>query len=59
MVSAKMAAAAAIGLYLKISGIFSVEAYKAAIKSSYGEQAADYFKALDKVLDKPVHCYRT
>lgn len=55
LVSAKMAAAAAIGLYLKISGIFSVEAYKAAIKSSYGEQATDYFNALDKVLDLPVH----
>lgn len=59
LVSAKMAAAAAIGLYLKISGIFSVEAYKAAIKNSYGEQAADYFNALDKVLDLPVHGYRT
>ncbi len=55
LVSAKMAAAAAIGLYLKISGIFSVEAYKAAIESSYGEQATDYFNALDKVLDLPVH----
>jgi hypothetical protein len=50
-----MAAAAAIGLYLKISRIFPVEAYKTAIQRSYGEQAVDYLDALDKVLDQPLY----
>jgi hypothetical protein len=55
LVSGKMAAAAAIGLYLKISRIFPIEAYKAAIQRSYGEHAVDYLDALDKVLDQPLY----
>lgn len=54
LASGKLAAAAGLGLYLKLSGLFPLEAYQAAISETYGEQAADYLKAVDTVLNHPV-----
>lgn len=50
LVSGKLAAAAALGVYLKVSGAFPIEAYIEAITSAFGSSAASYVDALDRVL---------
>lgn len=54
LVSGEMAAAAALGLWLKISRPFPVEAYVAALKNFYGDHADNYVEALDKVLGQTI-----
>jgi 2-oxoglutarate ferredoxin oxidoreductase subunit beta len=50
LASGKMAAATGLGLFLKLSKIFPLDAYTAAVKDSYGDEGNDTIKALDKVL---------
>jgi len=48
--SGKMAAATGLGLFLKHSKMFPIEAYTAAIKDSYQDKGDDTITALDEVL---------
>lgn len=53
LASGKMAAAAGLGLFLKHSNMFPIDAYKAAVKNSYQDEGDDTITALDKVLREP------
>lgn len=49
-VSGKLAAATAIGLYLKMSGVLPIEAYAAALTKAYGDPARTCLAAIETFL---------
>lgn len=55
LASGKMAAAAGLGLFVKHSKIFPVDAYTAAVKHFYRDEGGSYIEALDKLLRQESH----
>ncbi|MBI4526063.1 MAG: hypothetical protein HY695_19875 [Deltaproteobacteria bacterium] len=54
LVSAKMAAVSALGLWVKIKRPFPLEAYVSALENFYGDHAPYHLEAIEKVLSQSI-----